>query len=341
MNKTIITASSMTKWLTCQRAYFYRYICGFVKVRESDALRFGTAWHKAMESRARGKDFNDCYADAITGTDIDPHVAGMLYGMLQAYWEKYAVEHCDMQPEQEFVIPIKGNYKFAMAGKMDCIGKDIDQLLVLTEHKTTSESVEPGSQYWERLRFNIQMLTYVWACSILVVTPKSVVYDVVKKTAIRPKEVPNLDENGLKIILAADGTRAMKKDGTPYLSAGTGMTALTHMETPEEYATRVYEDIKARPDYYLARNSMCILDGDIAAYVAMRRTVIRQISAAERMSKAYGAEAYPRNCNAVNCRGCDYAMFCMSNTIADTACLPEGFELKKAHVELNSVQEQE
>lgn len=39
---TTITASSITKFLACQRAYYYRYEMGLQTVETSDALLHGT-----------------------------------------------------------------------------------------------------------------------------------------------------------------------------------------------------------------------------------------------------------------------------------------------------------
>ena len=119
------------------------------------------------------------------------------------------------------------------------------------------------------------------------------------------------------------------------------METLQRMERPEEFAGRVYEDIKSRPEFYFARKDMAVLDGDIESFESARLSIVRAIMAAEKLSARMGVEAYPRNCATWTCRCCDYAAFCMTNTIADPDHLPEGFELKKAHSELEIVQEQE
>lgn len=332
----------MTKWLTCQRSYYYRYICGITKTRVGDALRFGTAWHKAMEMRAKKHGFDECYAAAITGTEIEEYTAAMMYGMLKAYFEMYDDSSFALQPEEEFALPIKGARRFISAGKLDGIGYDVNSDLTIFEHKTTSDSVEPQSSYWERLRWNIQMLHYIWACITLIGKPARVIYDVVKKPVIKAKMIPQLDNDGLKIVVSkTTGARCYKRDGQPYQSSGTDMELAQRMETPEEYARRVYEDIKSRPEFYFARREMSVLDDDVLSFESARLSIVRAIMAAEKLSKRMGVEAYPRNCATWTCRTCDYSMFCMSNVIANPDCLPEGYELKRAHIELEIVQEQE
>jgi hypothetical protein len=331
---TAVTASSMTKWLTCQRAYHYRYNLGIRSTKSSDALRFGTAWHKAMEERAHGKGLDDSFHAAIVGTSADDVNYGMLYGMLKAYWTVYGErDQWAIAPEVEFMHKITGCNSFRAAGKLDGIGDDgVNPIIV--EHKTTSEAIDPGSDYWMRLRFNVQMLQYVTAYYTEHKTIPVVVYDVIKKTGLRPSKVPVLDANGLKTVLNADGQRVFLDNGKPRQAAADGMTLLTRPENAEEFAVRVYDDIMSRPDFYFQRKNLTVLQDDILLFKEQRVAICKQLDAAKKMEKKLGHHAYTRNCSATTCKFCDFSMFCMTNITPDVSSLPEGYEVKRAHEEL-------
>lgn len=336
---TAVTASSMTKWLTCQRAYHYRYNLGIRSTKSSDALRFGTAWHKAMEERASGKGLDDSFHAAIIGTTADDVNYGMLYGMLKAYWNVYGErDQWAIEPEVEFMHKIKGANSFRAAGKLDGVGNNGTNT-VIVEHKTTSEAIDSGSDYWMRLRFNMQMLQYVTAYHTEHGVIPEVVYDVAKKPAMRPSKVPVLDEKGDKVVNDANGNRCYLANGKPRQAASDGMMLMTRPENAEEFAVRVYDDIMSRPDFYFQRKNVTVLEDDIAIFKAQRLAICKQLDAAAKVSKFIGPHAYTRNCSATTCKFCDYAMFCMTNILPEVNSLPEGFEVKRAHEELEITQE--
>ena len=63
----------MDALLTCPRKHFLRYEIGMQPAVKSEALRFGTAWHRAMEARWRGADYDGALQAAIPeGVDLDP-----------------------------------------------------------------------------------------------------------------------------------------------------------------------------------------------------------------------------------------------------------------------------
>ena len=51
MHKELMTASRMNTLLSCPRKHYWRYEVGMSRVTDAAALRFGTAWHAAMEAR--------------------------------------------------------------------------------------------------------------------------------------------------------------------------------------------------------------------------------------------------------------------------------------------------
>ena len=175
--------------------------------------------HNGGEARAKGLDFGAQYAAALTGGTLDEWMAAKVFGILGAYDKKYGeVEDTDcvaMEPEVQFVDPIDGSRTFEQQGKVDGLAVLRDGRRVVWERKTTSEDVGETSDYWNRLRFNIQLLAYAgWVYHATGELPVCV-YDVIRKPQLQPKaNIPDLDENGLPIVLDADGNRRIKRDGS-------------------------------------------------------------------------------------------------------------------------------
>jgi hypothetical protein len=116
--------------------------------------------------------------------------------------------------------------------------------------------------------------------------------------------------------------------------ADDGMTLLTRPENAEEFAVRVYDDIMSRTDFSVHRKNVTVLLDDILHFKEQRVAICKQLDAAKKMEKKLCDHAYTRNCSAITCRFCDFAMFCMTNITPDVSSLPEGYEVKRAHEEL-------
>ena len=208
--KIILTASSMACALRCPRRYWYDNILGLKEVTPSEALRIGTTVHNGGEARAKGLDFAAQYKAAISGGSLDEWMAAKVFGILGAYDKKYGeVEDADcaaMEPEVKFTDPIDGSRTFEQKGKVDGLAVLKDGRRVVWERKTTSDDLSETSDYWDRLKFNIQLLAYAgWVEHSTGELPVCV-YDVIRKPQLQPKSnVPEVDADGLPIVLDANG----------------------------------------------------------------------------------------------------------------------------------------
>ena len=343
--KLTLTASSMACALRCPRRYWYDNILGLKEVTPSEALRIGTAVHNGGEARAKGADFEAQYKAAITGGTLDEWMAAKVFGILGAYCKTYGEtddrDYEAMHPEMEFETPIDGSRTFAQRGKVDGLAVLKDGRHVLWERKTTSDDLAETSDYWNRLRFNIQLLAYAdWvyrSSGELSVC----VYDVIRKPALQPKaNIPDLDENGLPIVLDADGNRRIKRDGTPKLTADSskGERVSGHAETSDEYGTRILETMTAESERYFARREVEVTPDMLAEFRRERLGVCRMLLhfAAEARKSERPEYAYPRACNPDNCRSCPFAGFCLNRIHVDEKNIPEGFKIA-LHEELEAV----
>ena len=346
MTKIILTASSMACALRCPRRYWYDNILGLKEANPSEALRIGTAIHNGGEARAKGLDFEAQYAAALTGGTLDEWMAAKVFGILGAYDRTYGeVEDRDcqaMEPEVEFTDPIDGSRTFEQRGKVDGLAVLKDGRRVVWERKTTSDDVGETSDYWNRLKFNIQLLAYAgWVYHATGELPVCV-YDVIRKPALQPKaNVPEVDADGLPIVLDANGQRCIKRDGTPKKTADSakGERMAGHPETPDEYGSRILEAMSAETDKYFARREVAITLDMLDEFRRERLGVCRMLLhfAAEARKSERPEYAYPRACNPDNCRSCPFAGMCLNRIHVDEANVPEGFRIAK-HEELSQPQ---
>jgi hypothetical protein len=341
MNKELLTASRMATLLACPRRHFWRYEMGLKTVTEATALRIGTAWHSAMEARWQGLGFEAALEAAVKGMSFEEVQIATLSGLLAGYYRRYELEIVkELQPEVEFRHPIEGSRSFDSAGKIDGLGVLHDGRLVLMEHKTTSDSVDTGSDFWLRLRLNQQVMQYVVAARALGWDVQLILYDVTKKPSISPlSAIPVLDEHGLRIVRGPGGERVFKKDGSPRETADKekGFTLETRPESAEQYGDRLAADTQERPDFYYARREVPVLDQDLEEFKVQRYELSKLILAlrqAERRT-SLREQAWPRNVNGMSCQGCEFSGFCLQGVHADGEHVPAGFRAGSAHSELS------
>jgi hypothetical protein len=299
---SLLTASRINCLLACPRRHFWRYEIGMKPRQSSDALRFGSAWHRAMEARWRGADFQDALASALPeNVDLEPLAAHTVTGLLAAYYQHHGERDQvvkEIHPEVEFRHKLTGSRSFDVAGKIDGLAVLHDGRIALIEHKTTADSVEPDSDYWDRLRFNPQILQYVDSARALGWGIEVVIYDVARKPMIRQKQT----------------------------------------ETVEQFGDRLHADAMERPAFYFARREVPILEDDLAEFRAQRLVMGRHILScrAEERAHARRERAWPRNINTIACRSCEFSSFCLQNSTINPEQPPAGFVVGNAHEELTT-----
>jgi len=193
----------------------------------------------------------------------------------------------------------------------------------------------------------------------------TVFYDVTRKPSIRPKQVYDLDQEGRKIVIDANGKRiyAQKKtvatkgrgksktvtelfsdDLTKPRQSGDeakGWTLKSHVETPDEFCDRLWKDTLARPAFYFVRREVAILENDLEAFSRQRESMARVIehfrsceSGADHEPRTRDPEAWPRNVSSNTCDLCSFKSFCLQNINIDINHPPEGFAVKAFNPEL-------
>ena len=362
----IITASRLNSLIHCPRSHFWAYEVGLAKESAGIALRFGSAWHRAMEARWKGANYGDALALAIPeGIDLDEYSCSTLAALLAGYYDHYGPKENigQSEPEQEFALDISDTH-FTMQGKIDNIGAMNNGSYALVEAKTTSDSVYSDSDYWLRLRFNLQVFQYLDASRKMGYDISKVYYDVVRKPMIKPlKSVPALDDNGRKIVLDKNGDRVFAKKkiketvgkgkkakvvecevnnlDRPKQSAGPDEVLKCAPESPDQYCDRLWKDCADRPEFYFCRKEIPIIEAEFQQFERQRLAMIKVIShyrSQETTDVNLGdrdPEAWPRNVSTHTCNFCAYKSFCLQNITIDLENLPPGYSIKQFNPELS------
>jgi hypothetical protein len=261
---------------------------------KSDALVMGELFHKALEWYMPTKNL-DRALSVIDRQEFDNEFDKMkLMAMMYGYDLAYKDDGIKViSIEQKFNFPLtnpatgRASRTWKVAGKMDAIVEWKGDLWVM-EHKTTSQDVEPGSVYWQRLRMDSQVSTYFVAAQKMGHDVKGILYDVVVKPRKRPLLATPTDK--LKYTKSGDLYSNQRLDD----------------ERPDLYMHRCLKDIGNDPKSFLARG--IVLRGDIeqeeAAYDLWQTAYMIHAS-----TRAGRWPRNPGNCFLYN-RPCEYFDVC-------------------------------
>lgn len=205
----VVSHSQLTDFMNCEERHRLGYQQGWQLRAPAPALNFGSLFHQALELGFKGmspsqiamilkKEANEIIKTLPTAADAQQFRLDFIkiMAMASAYFKRYHndIKRTDwnLTPEIEFDNPIleTDQYVVRLRGKIDLLIeeavplKDVPVYRVM-EHKTASR---PDESYFSRLRLDWQVYAYIWACKqITGKYPKTVIYDVVKKTQIRRK----------------------------------------------------------------------------------------------------------------------------------------------------------
>jgi hypothetical protein len=347
----ILTHSRMACHKACPRRDQYQYVLGIRRDREGQPLRMGSAVHLGLDLLGQGKGLHQA-CDAVhwnyseipawcqtpeerEAWDVEHEVVIRLLCGYEWRWRESGIQV--VASEQKFDLPLinpetgYASTRWRLAGKIDSIVELADGRLAVMEHKTTSDSIAPESDYWLPLRMDQQISLYMLAARALGYEVCTVLYDVIHKPDIAPLLIPELDESGLKIVVDAEGQRVLKANGEPRQSADAakGWRLKARRQTADEFGERLNEDIAARPDVYYARQEIPRIDSDLKEFASEVWQIQHAIAYAERNGHWF------RNTAAcLKPYRCEYVGIC-SNNIDPSVALPEGFvKLDYVHPEL-------
>ncbi len=210
----LLTQSEVRTFRRCARERFYRYVMLRRSRIDAEPLSFGKFVHAELQRL-----WTTTGEVEHVPAPKDPFKAKTAAVLTMGYSARWGIPDGSLGAEIEFQTALTNpetgapSKTYELAGKLDALQQQPDASVLVVEHKTTSEDIEAGSDYWKRLRIDTQISTYYVGARSLGYDVSGVLYDVIRKPTIRPRNT----------------------------------------ETPEAWGQRLAADITDRPDRYYAR----------------------------------------------------------------------------------------
>lgn len=263
MKSNLLTASRLRAYRRCNRLERFLYIDGWRAVREDENLSFGTLWHLAMEwwwlahKENRRSDALDVAMAGIAGKAKDPFAQVKCEEMLRVYdalnrSHEYEVLGTEMEWRAPLINPdtMRKSETWRLAGKIDLLLRDREGRIIICDHKTSSQDISPGSDYWADLVMDTQISAYFLGAEALGFQPDHWLHDVAKKPGQKP------------LLATPAESRKYTKDGRLYA------TQRESDESPEEYRVRVRQALAEAPTSYFVQQTIPRLESQIRAFLA-------------------------------------------------------------------------
>ncbi len=307
----VLTQSSLTTFRRCPREYHFAYRLNRKSFGTTAALTFGLMWHAGLEAWWANADQRFVYASnemALFAIEhlVDEYELVKAQCLMAGYTARWGDEPYEtIAVEKNFAVPIiiPGSRapSYELRGSIDAIVLE-RRSLHNVESKTTSSDISIGSDYWRRvIALDAQVSTYSDASKQMGFDIRDTIYDVTRKPELVPlKATP---EESKKY------TKPTKSEPVPRLYSNQRETD----ETPDEYRTRLTEDIIARPDWYFARQTIVRLDHDDAEHAKDVTGTAQMIRHAEAF------DLWPRSPNACERfrQLCSFFPVCSGETTID------------------------
>lgn len=382
-----ITNSQIGCLKTCPRMHYLRYILGIRPEDQGKALRIGSAFHVGLDYKAQGYDAGQALSAAMQayeeGVDTIPDErlpdffadGEILRQLLWAYfmrWEQMDSEMEVVATELQFELPIlnpdasrkSASKTYVIAGKIDKIVRLPSGDLALMEHKTTSSDLEAGSDYFLRLRIDNQISIYLIAAQMLGHNVNRILYDVIKKPRIRPKQLTQKETTllvsegkyeariaeGEDPVIVGEGyeisTDGIGSNGFPstvvvnqvYQPVTPGAKGYSIQETLEMFGDRLRTALDRDPDKWFARREISRLESDL---IETKRDLWEQTQILQARSKTNRWSRNDRAC--IGFGRCTYFSLCTQGfnpNQDEDFTVPEGFyRTDNMHEELEEAEE--
>lgn len=309
----LLTSSRCKVARACRRKHLFRYVLGYRSVQEAAALRFGTLMHRGLEAwwlaAQAGLPQDEWLARAMTALagESDPWDLARAQVLMAGYhlrWkdEPYAVLAVEVKFDAPLINPNTGHPSrtYRLAGKLDVVVRDPRTgKTLLVEHKTSSEDITSGSNYWKRLRLDGQVSIYFAGARSLGHEIDGCLYDVIGKIAQRPMQA------------TPEKHRKYKKTGELYA----GQREVD--ETPAEYVERIAAVVAEAPEAYFARGEVVRLEQE------MTDALLDVWDLGQQLREEQSVERYPRNPDSCDLyhRQCEFFPVCTGEASLEDARL--------------------
>lgn len=287
----VYTTSEVRTYQRCREEHRIAYGMLVWPAQQSDAMRFGTLIHAALERWWRAHTI-DYVIDVIKeDSSFDAYEKAKALAMIAGYdarWNRDMYE--TLAVERSFRFDRDG---FIFSGKLDAVARDlVTGEVLIVEHKTSNEDISTGSGYWARLTIDDQVSNYFPGARSLGFEVDGCLYDVLAKPRIKPYEA------------TPEASRRYRKDGELYAS----MRA--EPESPEAYLERCVNEIAEHPDRYYRRGSVVRFEHEEQRARESLRVLVYDM---ERMDPAIPEPRNPQSCERYK-SPCPYLPVCSGAT---------------------------
>lgn len=311
---------------------------GLRKESPATALRMGTNYHEMLEILGGGNSLENALSWLAIEYDLDPPAnldeyqcsieQATLATLITCYQWRWAESEIEILAcEKSFRIPLRNPKTGRVSTKFDHAGK-IDKSILLEdgrqgimEHKLLGVPHGPDSDLNKMRRLDPQVTLYLHAERVLGQPAETVIHDITRKPTIKPTEIPELDEHGLKIVLNEHGQREYTGSGRPRQAGdkSKGLVLKTRPMTPAEWSDKLRTDIGERPDFYFSRTEVPRLDSEIEEGLQDLWDAQKTIAEAQNTGRWF------RSVNRSSCPFCEYFSLCCAKYDLDSMGVPEGF----------------
>lgn len=328
----------MQSFKSCPQRHSFEYEQMIRPEYPSEPLFVGTLVHRGIEMLGRGSTMNDTLAalEAMFGARLIETDMLLIYytvaAMLAGYQWRWQGDGYDViVHEAQYQLPLRNpetgtrSPLWDAAGKLDKIVRLPDSRLAVLEIKTVGESIAVDSDYWRLLAIDEQISGYVLAARQCGHDVATVIYDVLRKPEISPRN-PTYQ-------LTAEQRRELLDNGSYYGATlprdEVEKSIADRKESPRMYGARLIADMYSRPDFYFARREIPRIEADLASYEYDRWYTMQAIRQSQRDGRW---PRYTRSC--LRPYKCPYFEQCCAG-LRVLAAPPSGFvRLTTPHPEL-------
>jgi len=349
----VLSNSAISTYRACARLYEHKYVKLRRPRRASEALRFGSFFHVGLNAWwITIGDANDKYTAAIhamrdraeeRAEDADPFDLVKAEELIRGYTVRWSDERYEtIAVEREFSVdlvnPATGaaSRTYRLVGAIDVVAR-LDGRIIHVEHKTTSDDIGAGSDYWRMVSaLDPQVSTYQSALKSLGLEAAETLYDVVRKVGLIPAKATPEENRKYKQEKSRackfcskkgnpPGVHKVSVDDEPDLFCNGAGRVITEPggqlyagqresdETVEEFRARVQDHIAANPERYFARGPIVRLERDEREHARDVWQTTQMIKSSE------NAGSFPRSPG--SCRRfhslCEFFEVCSGNASLD------------------------
>ncbi len=393
--KLHLSASAITAFKSCPIQFKNKYVLGIRREDDTEALRIGNNWHRISDiiTRKPGSVCERCAKKSAT--DVNCTICGgagylpedlmdavtrelnrlyenknyenaateqvkLLYSLSGYRWYYEDQPEEVVTREQKFELSLLNPETGRALPGVKLVGM-IDKIIkwngkpAIKEHKSTSSSVDPDSDYWGHLNLDTQTKLYLYAARRMQAAGElipwgikpddppinTILYDVYHKPSTKPKKLTQADSKkfvetgeymGQEFTLSGDvalivlDNPATIADGylrinniQAEVEPGKKEGTFAIRETPEMYGARLLADISERPEFYFRCVEMTRTDKEMEAFEWELYNIYKTMQEMIRTGHFYGNE---HQCQAKFT--CDYIGPCYNGIELSVENIPDG-----------------